>query len=86
MHRVEPDGRVVYRTNCRSSGKKKKTYTPNPTQVYEWDAVGIKPNSFVIVQVPTMAIHAKTLTGGYPVAVYKTKQRKHLVAMYGFLL
>lgn len=84
--RIDPNGQVVYRRTCKSTGKKKKTFTPNRTLVHSWSAKGVKPNAFVKMLVPAGSNYGDRSRWGYPIEVYKTKQRKNLLNMYGFAL
>lgn len=85
IDRIE-NGKVYYRKTCQSKGNQKKKFTPKTTLIWSWSAKGMKPNSFVVMEVPSGSEYGNQLRWGFPIEVYANKQKKKLVSMYGFPL
>ena len=86
IQKIEKGGSIVYRRKCTPAGKAKRTHAASPMVVYQWAAKGLKPNGFIRAAVPAGSNHMKSERRAYPIEIYKTKQQKQLLNMYGFPL
>lgn len=85
IDRIE-NGKVFYRKTCQSKGNQKKQFTPKSTLLWLWSTAGIKPNAFVVMEVPPGSEYGGGLRWGYPIEVYTNKKKTKLISMYGFKL
>ncbi|MEM7135747.1 MAG: hypothetical protein AAF500_04160 [Myxococcota bacterium] len=85
IDRIE-NGKVFYRKKCQSKGNQKKQFTPKTTLFWKWSTKGMKPNAFVVMEVPPGSEYGDRMRWGYPVEVYANKKKTKLVSMYGFPL
>ena len=85
IDRIE-NGKVHYRKTCQSKGNQKKQFTPKSTLFWLWSTAGIKPNAFVVAEVPPGSEYGNRLRWGFPIEVYTNKKKTKLVSMYGFKL
>lgn len=83
IYRITPSGKVEYRWSCRRVGTNKRSFTPTVTEFAANVAKGAGPNTFVTFGVPGGS-QAQKKRPGYPITIYKSKQQKKLLNVFGF--
>ncbi len=81
LDRIEADGTLVYRKNCKQTGTKTVTSQEKPVTIPAAAATGVKSGAFLVV-----ARSKKNSSEGLPRHVYSGKDRKKLLNFYGLAL
>lgn len=77
IDRIDADGKLRYRTECRSWKKVMDNVAPPPITIPKSTAAGLAPGVY------TTMLRARDDVGA-PLAVYADKARKQLIAVFGF--
>lgn len=87
VHSISAGGRLSYYRDCVDTGRSKlMTHTEKPTLIPSYAAKGIKRGSLVMLRADYPYDNPKLKRPGFPLAVYKSKKAKKLMAYYGIPL